>query len=403
MSPADVQPAPGVGRPLGRFGRLALGALLVLGTALALAGPMTLLYFLSYGAVGALLVLRRPGNVVGWLLLTIGFFYIPTTATIDVDLSAVAAGTESTRDFLLSWISTWGNLVVLVGYIALSLLFPSGRLPSGRWRRPAMALFATCIVVLGLAMTAPFYPFNPDGRLTPIIVQNRLAIFSDLPPWSILPTDGSAILLVLALMAIGAGSLVVRYRRSTGILRLQLRWLVAAIAFVVLALVIGLSTLFVFGEASGGLGWIPAIVAYLAVPISIGVAVLRYRLYDIDRIISRTISYGLVTATLVAVYAGVILLLQAPLGAVTGGDTIAVATSTLVAFAVFQPLRKRIQTAVDRRFNRARYDAERTTAAFAAELRDEVGPGHAELALLTAVAATIRPQRASVWIRGESR
>ena len=403
MSPTEVQPAPGGGRTLGRFGRLALGALLVLGTALALAGPMTLLYFLSYGAVGALLVLRRPGNVVGWLLLAIGFFYIPTTATIDVDLSAVAAGTESTRDFLLSWISTWGNLVVLMGYIALSLLFPSGRLPSGRWRRPAMALFATCIVVLGLAMTAPFYPFNPDGRLTPIIVQNRLAIFSDLPPWSILPTDGSAILLVLALMAIGAGSLVVRYRRSTGILRLQLRWLVAAIAFVVLALVIGLSTLFVFGEASGGLGWIPAIVAYLAVPVAIGIAVLRYRLYDIDRIISRTISYGVVTATLVTIYAGLILLLQAPLGAVTGGDTISIAASTLVAAGLFQPLRRRIQGTVDRRFNRSRYDAERTAATLAAELRDEVDPSRARSALLAAVDSAIKPQGVAVWIRGESR
>jgi hypothetical protein len=157
------------------------------------------------------------------------------------------------------------------------------------------------------------------------------------------------------------------------------------------------------GSSDNGLAWIPAIIAFPTVPIAIGIAVLRYRLYDIDRIISRTISYGAVTATLVAVYAGLILLIQAPLNTVTGGETIAVAASTLAAAALFQPLRRRVQGVVDRRFNRARYDAERTTAAFAAELRDEVDPGHAQSALLTAVDAAIRPQVAAVWIRGESR
>jgi hypothetical protein len=299
-------------------------------------------------------------------------------------------------------------MVVSVGYILLSLIFPSGQLPSGRWRRPAIAFIATCVALLVVTATAPSYAFNPDGRLVAIIVQNRLAIFSNLPPWSIFPTDGSAILFVLALMAIGAGSLVVRYRRSTGILRLQLRWLVAAIALLVVGLAFFLGVLLV-GDALGLVTWIPAfvaypaIVAYLAVPVAIGIAVMRYRLYDIDRLISRTISYGAVTATLVAVYAGVILLLQAPLGAVTGGDTIAVATSTLVAAALFQPLRRRIQGIVDRRFNRARYDAERTAATLAAELRDEVDPSRARSALLAAVDSAIKPQGVAVWIRGESR
>jgi hypothetical protein len=203
---------------------------------------------------------------------------------------------------------------------------------------------------------------------------------------------------VLVLMAIGAGSLIVRYRGSTGILRLQLRWLVAAIAFVVVALAFGLTMLLVFGEALV-VGWIPAIVAYLTVPAAIGIAVLRYRLYDIDRIISRTISYGVVTATLVAVYAGVILLLQAPLGAVTGGDTVAVAASTLVAAGLFQPLRRRIQAATDRRFNRARYDGQRTAIDFAERLRDQVDLASLSGDIADVVEAALRPSSIGVWLR----
>ena len=139
------------------------------------------------------------------------------------------------------------------------------------------------------------------------------------------------------------------------------------------------------------------------VPVAIAVAVLRYHLYDIDRIISRTISYGLITATLLAVYGALILLLQAPLSAVTGGETVAVAASTLVAAALFQPLRARIQEVVDRRFNRARYDAQRTAASFAAVLRDEVDPTRAQSALLAAVESAIGPHGVAVWIRGATR
>ena len=157
------------------------------------------------------------------------------------------------------------------------------------------------------------------------------------------------------------------------------------------------------GAQIGGAAWVVVLVAYPTIPLAVGVAVMRYRLLEIDRIISRTISYGVVTATLVAVYAGVILLLQAPLGAVTGGNTVAVAASTLVAAGLFQPLRRRIQAATDRRFNRARYDAERTAAAFAAEVRDEVDPTHAQSALLSAVDSAIGPRVIGVWIRGESR
>ena len=241
------------------------------------------------------------------------------------------------------------------------------------------------------------------GYATPVPVHNPIALLPDLPIWRVI-TSETVGLPILVMVVPAAISLVVRTRRSRGIERQQLRWIASAISFVVLAVAAGFAIgSLVPGSYNNGLAWMPATVAFPTVPIAVGIAVLRYRLFEIDRIISRTISYGAVTAALVAVYAGVILLLQAPLGAVTGGETVAVAASTLVAAALFQPLRRRIQVAVDRRFNRARYDAERTAAAFAAEVRDEVDPSHAQSALLAAVDSAIRPQGVAVWIRGESR
>jgi hypothetical protein len=140
-------------------------------------------------------------------------------------------------------------------------------------------------------------------------------------------------------------------------------------------------------------------VAFPSVPIAVGIAVLRYRLYDIDRIISRTISYGVVSAMLVAVYAGLVLVLQAPLGSITGGDTVAVAASTLAAAALFQPVRRRTQAAVDHRFNRARYDAARTIDALAARLRDEMDLRIVRSAVVDAVARSVEPTAASLWLR----
>jgi hypothetical protein len=246
-------------------------------------------------------------------------------------------------------------------------------------------------------------PLIDVGFPTSVPVRNPVALFPDLAIWRVI-TPTSVIFPVMVLVIAGAVSLGVRVRRARGAEHQQLRWIAASIAFVMSAVVAGLVISYLVpGSGDSGLAWTPAIVAFPSVPVAIGIAVLRYRLYDIDRIISRTISYGVVTATLVAVYAGLILLLQAPLSAVTGGDTVAVAASTLVAAGLFQPLRRRIQAATDRRFNRARYDAERTAATFAAEVRDGVDPTQAQSALLAAVDSAIGPRAIGVWIRGESR
>jgi uncharacterized membrane protein YidH (DUF202 family) len=362
-------------------------------------------FFVPYAAVGALLVTLRPGNPVSWLLLAMGFGFIPTSPPQDLDLAALEAGTASGRDFLIAWLSSWGGSLGFMGFLVLSLVFPTGRLPAGRWRGAAIALLAVDLALVLLSATAPSLSFNPDLRLNPIVVPNRLAVLPDLPLWSVLPTtDALSLLAVLVLPAIGACSMLVRYRHSSGVERLQLRWLTAAIGLVVIGVAIGLGVFAIFGGSLGVLGWIPALIAYLGVPLAIGIAILRYRLFDIDRIISRTLTYGLLTVLLVGVYAAGFALLQALLAPVTsGGGPVAVAASTLVVFALFQPLRRRVQTAMDRRFNRSRYDAQQTVTGFAAQLRDEVDLDRLRGELHTVVGRSLAPASVGIWLRPSER
>ncbi|OGO56934.1 MAG: hypothetical protein A2Z32_00995 [Chloroflexi bacterium RBG_16_69_14] len=198
---------------------------------------------------------------------------------------------------------------------------------------------------------------------------------------------------------VGAGAAIwVRFRRGDPVQRQQVKWLLAdagvAAIFFPLAMVFGQSdSLLVVAF------WLIGFLAYLALPIAIGIAILRYHLYEIDRIVSRTIGYLIVTVTLAVVFAGAILTFQAVLAPLTGGNSVSVAASTLVAAALFQPLRRRVQTVVDRRFNRTRYDAERTVAAFEAQLRDEVDLESLGADVLRVVAQTVAPTTAGLWIR----
>ena len=208
---------------------------------------------------------------------------------------------------------------------------------------------------------------------------------------------------LLGLIGLGLAGQVVRYRRGTEIERLQVRWLAAAVS-VVLVGFIGLFLEQMIRPTSGPLA--SAVIAYagiLAMPIAIGIAVLRYRLYELDRLISRTIGWALVTGILVAVFALLVVALQAALTPVTDESTLAVAASTLVAFALFQPLRRRVQRAVDRRFDRARYDGQRTTAVFADRVRNEVDLWTLRDALVGTAAGAVRPSGAGLWLRTRSR
>jgi hypothetical protein len=202
----------------------------------------------------------------------------------------------------------------------------------------------------------------------------------------------------IGVLVAGVADLLRRYRRAVGIERLQMRWLLSAALFVVCSIGIGLASFAIGGPQLGVIAWLPALFAYPTVALAIGVAILRYRLYDIDRIVSRTLSWGLVTGTILALFWVLVVGLQTALARFIETGTIVVAISTLVAAALFQPIRHRIQQAVDRRFDRARYDGQRTAAAFADRLRIGVDLD-ALVADLTATAdEAVRPTSASLWL-----
>jgi hypothetical protein len=350
---------------------------------------------MAFASVGAILTLRRPGNRVGLVLMVaaalivltfLGFFY-----------GAVLTAARGMDDVVAGFTALLGALGIFPALIMagpmLALMLPDGHLPGPRWRWPVRAIAVAVAVGSASFVTRPgaigdSLANNPLG-VARVAWLETLSGLGEALYWIALP---SALLLGLA-------GVVVRFRRSRGVERQQLKWFAAAIVAFMVFLLLG----FADGATQPTVFDVLGVWSLSLPPIAIGIAVLRYRLYEIDRIISRTISYGLVTALLVSVYGVAVLLLQTALGAFTGAETVAVAASTLVAAALFQPLRRRIQAAVDRRFNRAHYDAERTVASFAAVLRDEVDPTHVRAALLGAVDAAIRPHTVAVWIRGETR
>jgi hypothetical protein len=390
--------------PTARAGRWAwvgraflLVALAALG-AYATTDPITFFLYGSYAIVGAFLVVRSPRNVIGWMLLGIGFGFVGTTPPTTLDVAALEAGDGSWVDFLIGWISAWSGSLSICLYIALSHVFPSGRLPTARVAgRVAGAMLILAAAVLALTAFGPTLTF-PIADGPSVLLPNRFDLLGWLPLVSAIPPDILFFPLLLILL-VSVVALLGRYRRAVGVLRLQLRWLVAAVAFVALAVLFGLTTLAIFGGEIGIAAWLPALVAYPSIPAAVAVAVLRYRLYEIDRIISRTIAWALVTTSVVGTFAGGVLLLQAALSGVTQGQTLAVAASTLAAFALFQPLRGRIQHAVDRRFDRARYDGERIVDAFGRGLRQETDIRRVTTNLGGTARSAVAPTSFSIWLR----
>ena len=388
-------------RALGIAWRVALVAALLGGMSLATVDPTLGPQYGPYAAVGGFLAIRRPNNVIGWLLIGIGVAFIGTTTPPGLDVERLEAGTGTPRDVIQAWAAAWAGGASFLLYAAVAMTFPSGHLPAGRWRRPALAALA---VGFGLLMIPAFVPtlvFSPDG-VTEVRVPNPVGLLPS-PGALLAPLQVAVVAIPITILAASVVSLLVRYRRARrrsdgDIERLQIRWLLASVAFVVVSVIGGL-VIFVLSEATAGWAWIPALVAYPTVPLAVGAAVTRYRLFEIDRIVSRTIAYALVTAVLFIVFAGVNLALQASLGPIVGGNAIGVAISTLVVAALFNPLRVRLQRAVDQRFNRARYDQEAALAAFATDLRDAVDVDVVLVAMRQVAERAVQPSAAAVWRR----
>jgi hypothetical protein len=369
---------------VGRPGRLSLVILLVA--------------YVPYAGVGSILVARRPRNLIGWVVLAIGWTFAVGFLPIDATAHELQTVTASPLQEAIAWLTEWCVSLTFALFATLAFSFPTGKLAVGRWRRLAALVLAA---IWGLVIISAFWPVltvESRGGAGIVEIPNPIGLL----PRTILgvglpsPMAGTALLpliLVASIVAIAG-----RYAGARDLERLQLRWLAAAFGTIAVAVPIGFA-IWVLVDSTGQIAWVPASVAFMLPPIAIGIAVTRHRLYEIDRLISRGLSWAVLSGVLVAVYAGAVLLLQTVLGGVIQGQTVAVAASTLLAAALFQPLRRRVQIAVDHRFNRARYDAERTATDFADRLRDEMDLASVSGDIVGVVDTALRPTTIGVWIR----
>jgi hypothetical protein len=377
-----------------------VAVLFVLGIVMcvAIVEPVGIVMYIGYAGVGSLIAIRRPGTVIGWLLIAAGWGFAGGTARVTVTPAELMAGDLRPADALAAWLNGCGWVLASAALFAVILVFPSGRMPGGAGRWPARIALVATLFLSALIAFAPTTSIQIVDSPPIAGLPNPGAILPDLPMWSMLPDQNYLYICLIGIFIGGLVGLFVRYRRSSGLLRLQYRWLVAAIGAVVVGTLAWVALTLIVGAY--GIAFVVYAIAYPTVPLAIMVAVLRYRLFEIDRVISRTLGYAIVTLTLAVVLVGCIIGLQALLEPIVGGNTIAVAGSTLLVAALFQPLRRRVQAAVDRRFNRARYDAQLTVDAFADRLRDRTDLESLGAELVSVVERALEPRGAAVWIRG---
>jgi hypothetical protein len=353
-------------------------------------GLVPLLLPMLFGGVGVLVAARQARNPIGWIMLV---FALSFTIGEDGGFYSVAAFRLGRHGLPLARLSVvfatgWVGLILMPLTI---LLFPDGRLPSPRWRWTLwlyVALAGGFVGVVGVADIGAFtdqrISVDSSGELSSLGGSGWIAVAS--------------IVLLLAVVVLSLSWVVrqlVAYRRSAGELREQLKWLISGGCVCLVGL---LATVFLSGRHSPVLEALSAVggVGMAALPVGVGVGILKYRLYEIDRLISRTLSYTILTGLLVGVFVGIVVLTTHVL---PFSSPVGVAASTLAAAALFNPLRVRVQRLVDRRFNRARYDAEAIVAAFSAHLREAVDLDTIRYELVAAVEDAVQPAHASVWVR----
>ena len=368
-----------------------------------LGGYLFVVAMLSFTVVGVLIAVRLPRNAIGWLLLAIGFswglvLFADGYVVRATELSPGSLPNPALAAAMSGWL--WIPPIGLMGNY-LILLFPDGHLPSARWRPLAW------IAGGGLVLSAVAILFSPGsladvglpGESNPLGIESLEGVLSALQV---------AIALIPTTMVASAVALVLRFRRSRGEERLQMKWLAAAagtVAGLYLVVMAG-SLTYAYSDSNADPLWAQvldqvALVSFGLIPIAIGISILKHRLYDIELIINRTLVYGALTALLATAYFGIVVLLQGVVPAASDSD-VTVAASTLAVAALFRPLRARVQRFIDRRFYRRKVDAQRTLESFSSRLRDDVDLDHLSMDLLGVVRDTMQPAYASLWLRDTS-
>jgi hypothetical protein len=344
---------------------------------------------LTLSTVGLLVVSRHPAHRVGWLFCVLGLW--TAIAELSEGYGYYAADHGLAGGAVGEWIISWSWILDGAVWALIILLFPTGRLPSPRWRKAAYVL------LLGFALALAGQALSTDNGDSFSAGKNPLGV--DSPVVEIAFAVG--IVLFLGALVAAVISLVMRLRRAGGVERQQLKWF--AYAGLGIAAILPLAAAFWYVDGFNAVIQPLVAVALNALPVAVGIAILRYRLYDIDVLIRRTLIYGALTATLAAAYLGTVVLLQVLLQPLTKSSNLAIACSTLAVAALFAPARRRIQELVDRRFYRRRYDAARTLERFGARLRDEVALDSLSSELRRVVYDTMQPAHISLWLRNASR
>jgi hypothetical protein len=346
---------------------------------------------LGLSIIGSLIVAKQPDNRVGWLFLAASVGIAVSTASFNyISLSVHRFALALPGTVFVAWLSSWIMIPTLISLVIfVPLLFPTGHVPSPRWRPVALfGLVGICLTTIGSAMVA--------GPLDSIGVDNPFGVPLSHPLVDIV--GGLDAISGLLLFTLTAVSVISRYRHGTPLERLQLRWF--AFPAVVGIVLLGTSSVVNVGPVSDA-AWIGMLICLALLPIAIGIAILRHRLFDIDLVIKRTISYAVLSVLLIGLEVAGILVLEGLLTLVIEGQSqaLAIALSTLAVATLFQPARRRIQRWVDLRFDRNRYDAARVVAGFSTRLRDSIDL-EAVRAELTATAITaLRPSSAEIWLR----
>ena len=351
--------------------------------------PHLVLVGTLFAAIGGLIAARLPTNRLGWVMSVGSLFWAMSLFGEQYAWFATFTRPGLPAASLAAWVQAWiwipGNALLLTG---LPLMFPDGRLPSPRWQ-PIAAVVVAGATIMTVSQAIGLWDESAAQILTESTDVSAM-------PGTIgyVASVGQLILFIVGPVA-AVAALVVRSRRSVGVEREQMRWFTYAVVITVVTVIADAAVLPTAGVTTTAL---TSIVGFVLIPLAMGVAILRYRLYDIDRIISRTIGYLIVTGILAVVFVGAVLLFGAILAPLVGENPVAVAASTLIVAALFQPLRVRVQRIVDRRFYRARYDAQQTSEAFASRLRDEVDLAALDADLAAVVRRTLAPASLGMWL-----